>query len=113
MGSRIARFRANEAAARLPHHGPPIGKRRPARSIDIAFNHGRRAAFNRLRRNERQSLRESVALRKLVSIRRVLRGATPIDFGLSVAVAVVIAITAWGATGNGPEGPESAAAVHA
>ena len=51
-------------------------------------------------------------MRKLVSVRRVLRGATPIDFGLSFAVAVVIAITAWGATGNTPE-PSVTAAVHA
>ena len=57
---------------------------------------------------------EVVALRKLVSFRRILRGATPIDYGLSVAVAVVIAVSAWGASGNGQQQPASAtAAVHA
>ena len=51
-------------------------------------------------------------MRKLVSVRRFLRGATPIDYGLSVAVAVVIAISAWGAAGNGPDTTVTAA-VHA
>ena len=57
---------------------------------------------------------EYVELRKRVSVRRLLRGATPIDFGLSIALAVVIAISAWGAAGNGPDPSTTAtAAVHA
>lgn len=52
-------------------------------------------------------------MRKPISIRRVLRGATPIDYGLSVAVAVVIAVAAWGSIGNSPQKPEITAAARA
>ena len=52
-------------------------------------------------------------MRKFISIGRVLRGATPIDYGLSVAIAVVIAVAAWGGAGNGPERQPSAIAAHA
>lgn len=45
---------------------------------------------------------EYIELRKLIAIRRIIRGATPIDLGLSVAVAIVIAITAWGSAGQNP-----------
>jgi hypothetical protein len=52
--------------------------------------------------NDRLSSVEYVELRKLIAIRRIIGRATPIDLGLSVAVAIVIAVTAWGSTGQGP-----------
>ncbi len=53
-------------------------------------------------------------MRKFVSVRRILRGATPIDYGLSVAVAVIVAISVWGSAGNGTDRPAAVnTAVHA
>lgn len=48
---------------------------------------------------------------KRIAVRRILRGATPIDYGLSVAVAVIIAVTAWGTSGQGPDQPVTVTAA--
>lgn len=48
---------------------------------------------------------EYAELRKLFAVRRIIRGVTPIDYGLSVAVAIVIAVAAWGSTGQSAAQP--------
>jgi hypothetical protein len=48
---------------------------------------------------------EYAELRKLFAVRWIIRGTTPIDYGLSVAVAIVIAVAAWGSNGEGMAQP--------